>query len=161
MYAAAGEDTAMFGGGYSFDAGAAYRGFSVDAVYARQMRTVGTSASATAPPARPGPATPPGLAAETPVRRASSSTAPSRITRAGPSWVNIHTVQRGPGGRREAELLCRRRAHAADRSASGCCRRRRLAATSFGRSTMCLMPLAPAEFCVPCGPARDTSCLPA
>ena len=43
MYTSGGEDTAMFGGGYGFDAGATWRGFSVDAVYAMQKSAILTS----------------------------------------------------------------------------------------------------------------------
>ena len=42
-YSTGGEGTAMFGGGYAFNAGAAYRGFSIDAVYAIEKSIVSTS----------------------------------------------------------------------------------------------------------------------
>ncbi len=43
MYTGGGEGTAMFGGGYGFDAGATWRGFSLDAVYAKQNGAIYTS----------------------------------------------------------------------------------------------------------------------
>ncbi len=43
MYTAGGQDTALFGGGYGFDAGASYRGFSIDAVYTRERGAVSSS----------------------------------------------------------------------------------------------------------------------
>jgi predicted porin len=43
LYTAGGQDTAMFGGGYSFNAGAAYNGFSVDAVYAKERSAVSST----------------------------------------------------------------------------------------------------------------------
>ena len=43
MYTSGGEGTAMFGGGYGFDAGATWHGFSVDAVYAMQNGAIYTS----------------------------------------------------------------------------------------------------------------------
>ncbi|MGB9024855.1 MAG: porin [Rhodomicrobium sp.] len=52
MYSSGGPGTAMFGGGYGFDAGAAYRGFSIDAVYTRENSAVSSSSikpSATCP----------------------------------------------------------------------------------------------------------------
>jgi predicted porin len=52
MYASGGQDTAMFGGGYAFDAGGTYRGFSLDAVYTSEKSAVSSSsikASATCP----------------------------------------------------------------------------------------------------------------
>ena len=42
-YSTGGEGTAMIGGGYGFNAGAAYRGFSIDAVYAIEKSIVSTS----------------------------------------------------------------------------------------------------------------------
>jgi len=42
-YSTGGEGTAMIGGGYGFNAGAAYRGFSIDAVYAVEKSIVSTS----------------------------------------------------------------------------------------------------------------------
>jgi len=52
MYSGGGPDTAMFGGGYGFDAGAAYRGISIDTVYTREYSAVSSSSikpSATCP----------------------------------------------------------------------------------------------------------------
>lgn len=52
MYSSGGQDTAMFGGGYAFDAGGAYRGFSVDAVYTSEKSAVSSASikpSATCP----------------------------------------------------------------------------------------------------------------
>ena len=43
MYTGGGEDTAMFAGGYGFDAGVTWRGFSVDAVYGMQKSAILTS----------------------------------------------------------------------------------------------------------------------
>ncbi len=43
LYTAGGQDTAMFGGGYSFNAGASYNGFSADAVYARVHSAVSST----------------------------------------------------------------------------------------------------------------------
>lgn len=43
MYSFGGADTAMFGGGYGFDIGTAYRGFSIDAVYTKEKSIVSTS----------------------------------------------------------------------------------------------------------------------
>lgn len=43
MYTWGGEGTAMAGGGYGFDAGATWRGFSVDAVYGMQKSAILTS----------------------------------------------------------------------------------------------------------------------
>jgi predicted porin len=43
MYSSGGADTAMYGGGYGFDAGAAYGGFSIDAVYTTEKSIVSTS----------------------------------------------------------------------------------------------------------------------
>ncbi len=52
MYTDGGQDTAMFGDGYGFNAGAAYRGFSLDAVYTKENSAVSSSSikpSATCP----------------------------------------------------------------------------------------------------------------
>ncbi len=52
MYSSGGEDTAMFGGGYGFNAGASYRGFAIDAVYTSEKSAVSSSSiksSATCP----------------------------------------------------------------------------------------------------------------
>jgi predicted porin len=52
MYSSGGQDTAMFGGGYAFDAGAAFRGLSIDAVYTSEKSAVSSSSikpSATCP----------------------------------------------------------------------------------------------------------------
>jgi predicted porin len=52
IYSSGGENTAMFGGGYGFNAGASYRGFSIDAVYTSEKSAVSSSpikASATCP----------------------------------------------------------------------------------------------------------------
>ncbi len=52
MYTDGGQDTAMFGDGYGFNAGAAYRGFSIDAVYTKENSAVSSSSikpSATCP----------------------------------------------------------------------------------------------------------------
>ncbi|MGO9983597.1 MAG: porin [Rhodomicrobium sp.] len=43
MYSDGGQDTALFGGGYAFDAGAGYRGFSFDAVYERERSAISSS----------------------------------------------------------------------------------------------------------------------
>ena len=43
MYSNGGSGTAMFGGGYGFDAGVAWRGFSMDAVYTVQKSAIATS----------------------------------------------------------------------------------------------------------------------
>ncbi len=43
MYTNGGEGTAMFGGGYGFDAGVTWRGFSIDAVYGMQKSAIYTS----------------------------------------------------------------------------------------------------------------------
>ena len=42
-YSTGGADTAMFGGGYGFNAGAAYRGFSIDGVYTIEKSIVSTA----------------------------------------------------------------------------------------------------------------------
>ena len=52
MYTGGGQDTAMFGDGYGFNAGAGYRGFSMDAVYTKENSAVSSSSikpSATCP----------------------------------------------------------------------------------------------------------------
>ena len=52
IYTDGGQDTAMFGDGYGFNAGAAYRGFSLDAVYTKENSAVSSSSikpSATCP----------------------------------------------------------------------------------------------------------------
>ncbi|MGO8955114.1 MAG: porin [Rhodomicrobium sp.] len=52
MYSDGGQDTAMFGGGYGFNAGGSYRGFSLDAVYTKENSAVSSSSigpSATCP----------------------------------------------------------------------------------------------------------------
>ena len=46
MYSDGGEDTAMFGGGYGFNLGGAWRGFAIDAIYTREKGAV-SSASLT------------------------------------------------------------------------------------------------------------------
>jgi predicted porin len=43
LYSPGGEETAMFGGGYSFNAGAAYKGFSIDGVYAKVKAAVSST----------------------------------------------------------------------------------------------------------------------
>ncbi len=52
LYSGGGQDTAMFGGGYGLNAGAAFRGFSMDAVYTSEKSAVSSSSikpSATCP----------------------------------------------------------------------------------------------------------------
>jgi predicted porin len=48
MYAEAGPGTGMFGGGYGFNVGGTYRGFSVDAVYEKEKGGVSSSSLTTA-----------------------------------------------------------------------------------------------------------------
>ncbi len=43
MYTDGGQDTAMFGGGYGFNAGGSFRGFSIDAVYTRERSAISSA----------------------------------------------------------------------------------------------------------------------
>ncbi len=45
MYSDGGEDTGIFGGAYGFNAGGAYRGFSLDAIYQKERAVVSASAA--------------------------------------------------------------------------------------------------------------------